>query len=182
MVSAAGRRLDPQALRSLVQRTGGNPLFVQRLLDSGLGDGVGDQPMPNDIAQLKGRRFVAAAETDTGRRFSEGIIKQLTGSDTISARFMRGEFFEFSPICKLWLSTNHKPVIRGTDEGIWRRIRLIPFEQTFPPEARDPELPADLAKELSGIFTWMVRGCSLWLEKGLEAYEGKALVKAGPQK
>ncbi|MCA9726035.1 MAG: bifunctional DNA primase/polymerase [Candidatus Eisenbacteria bacterium] len=127
--------------------------------------------IPNDIAQLKGRRFVAAAETDTGRRFSEGIIKQLTGSDTISARFMRGEFFEFSPICKLWLSTNHKPVIRGTDEGIWRRIRLIPFEQTFPPEARDPELPADLAKELSGIFTWMVRGCSLWLEKGLEAPE-----------
>jgi len=126
--------------------------------------------IPNDVARLKGARFVAASEVEEGRRLSEAVVKQLTGTDTVSARFMRGEWFDFRPCCKLWLSTNHKPVIRGTDEAIWRRIRLIPFEQTFPAgdPRRDPDLPAKLEGELPGILSWAIRGALLWGEKGLE--------------
>jgi P4 family phage/plasmid primase-like protien len=125
--------------------------------------------IPNDVARLKGARFVSASEVEEGRRLSESVVKQLTGTDTMSARFMRGEWFDFRPCCKLWLSTNHRPTIRGTDEAIWRRIRLIPFEQTFPPERRDPDLLAKLAGELPGILAWAIRGALLWAEKGLEA-------------
>ena len=89
--------------------------------------------IPNDIARLKGARFVATSETEEGRRLAESLIKDLTGEDTITARFMRAEFFDFAPTHKLWLSTNHKPEIRGTDNAIWRRIRLIPWSVTIPP-------------------------------------------------
>jgi putative DNA primase/helicase len=82
--------------------------------------------IPNDLARLKGARLVAAVESDEGRRLSEALVKQLTGGDRIAARFMRAEWFEFKLSFKNWLATNHKPVIRGTDYAIWRRIRLIP--------------------------------------------------------
>lgn len=121
----------------------------------------------NDIARLKGARFVVASEVEEGKRLAESLVKQMTGSEKITARFMRAEFFEFAPMFKLWIGTNHKPVIRGTDAAIWRRIKLIPFNVTIPPEERDKELPNKLRKELPGIFNWAVMGCMDWQKEGL---------------
>lgn len=121
----------------------------------------------NDIARLKGARFVVASEVEEGKRLAESLVKQMTGSEKLTARFMRAEFFEFAPMFKLWIGTNHKPVIRGTDAAIWRRIKLIPFNVTIPPEERDKDLPNKLRKELPGIFNWAVMGCMDWQRKGL---------------
>ena len=125
--------------------------------------------VPNDIARLKGARFVSASETEEGRRLAESLVKDLTGQDTISARFMRAEFFDFRPTHKLWLSTNHKPEIRGTDNAIWRRIRLVPWTVAIPPAERDRKLPERLRSELPGILSWIVRGCLEWHRVGLRA-------------
>jgi len=126
-----------------------------------------DGAIPNDVARLKSARFVSASETDEGKRLSEALIKDLTGGDTISARFMRGEWFEFVPEFKIWLATNHKPVIKGTDKGIWDRIKLIPFEVRISPEKQDKQLGRKLRKELPGILAWAVRGCLEWNKEGL---------------
>ena len=123
--------------------------------------------IPNDLARLRGARFVTAAETDDGRRLAEGVVKQLTGGDTITARFLHAEFFDFRPQFKVWFSTNHKPVIRGTDAGIWDRLRLIPFTVRIPDDEVDPDLPAKLRAEASGIFNWLLSGLADWLGKGL---------------
>jgi putative DNA primase/helicase len=96
-------------------------------------------------------------------------VKDLTGGDSITARFMRAEFFDFKPTHKLWLSTNHKPEIRGTDTAIWRRIRLIPFTETIPPKEQDKRLPDKLRKERAGILQWAVEGCLEWQREGLQA-------------
>lgn len=128
-----------------------------------------DNTIPNDVAALRGARFVAAVESEEGRRLAEVRIKELTGSDTISARFMRAEWFTFKPVAKLWLATNHRPVVRGTDEAIWRRIRLIPFNVTIPELERDPTLPARLRAELPGVLRWAVGGCLAWHLEGLGA-------------
>jgi P4 family phage/plasmid primase-like protien len=127
--------------------------------------------IPNDIARLKGARFVAASETEEGRRLAESLVKDLTGSDTITARFMRAEFFDFSPTHKLFLSTNHKPEIRGTDLAIWRRIRLIPWDVKIPPAEEDKKLTAKIQDELPGVLNWIVAGCLLWQDQGLNAPE-----------
>lgn len=123
--------------------------------------------IPNDIARLRGARFVATSETEDGRRFAESMIKQLTGQDTIAARFLFAEYFEFVPNFKIWLGANHKPVIRGDDYAIWRRIRLVPFTTTIPPEERDKSLPAKLRDEYPGILAWAVQGCLEWQRQGL---------------
>ncbi len=123
----------------------------------------------NDLATLKGARFVSASEAEEGRRLAESRIKNLTGGDEITARFLYGEFFEFKPEFKIWLATNHKPIIRGSDEGIWDRIKLIPFEVRIPPEERDPNLRSTLDAERAGILTWAVRGCLEWQRDGLGA-------------
>ncbi len=125
--------------------------------------------VPNDVARLKGARFVAASETEEGRRLAESLVKDLTGQDTISARFMRAEWFDFKPTHKLWLSTNHKPEIRGTDNGIWRRIRLVPWDVTIPPAEQDRKLSAKLRTEFPGVLAWIVRGCIAWQREGLRA-------------
>lgn len=127
--------------------------------------------VPNDVARLKGARFVAASETEEGRRLDEARIKDLTGQDTVSARYMRGEWFDFKPTHKLWLSTNHKPEIRGTDNAIWRRIRLISWGVTIPPAEQDRKLPEKLRDELEGILAWAVAGCLQWQREGLRAPE-----------
>ena len=124
--------------------------------------------IPNDVARLKGSRFVAAVEAEHGRHLAEALVKQLTGGDRISARYLYGEFFEFDPTFKIFLSVNHKPVIKGADHGIWRRIRLIPFNVTFTPDKRDPNLSTKLEAELTGILRWAVEGCLLWQKEGLE--------------
>jgi putative DNA primase/helicase len=128
-----------------------------------------DTGIPNDVARLRGARLVTAMELDEGRRLAEVKIKELTGGDTISARFMRGEWFDFKPVCKLWLGTNHKPQIRGTDHAIWRRIRLVPFEVQIPEPERDPMLGEKLAAELPGILAWAVEGCIAWQREGLQS-------------
>lgn len=123
--------------------------------------------IPNDIARLAGARFVSAIEVDEGRRLSEVLVKQVISGDTLTARFLNREFFEFRARFKLFLAANHKPVIRGTDEGIWRRIRLIPFTVTIPRAERDKTLPERLRAELPGILAWAVRGCVEWQAHGL---------------
>jgi putative DNA primase/helicase len=121
----------------------------------------------NDVAALKGARFVAAAEVEQGRRLAESKVKQLTGRDTVTARFLFAEPFDFRPQFKLWLSTNNKPEIKGTDNAIWDRIRLIPFTERFEGERQDNRLPEKLREEASGVLAWMVRGCLEWQAEGL---------------
>src|SRR5215218_189311 len=137
------------------------------------------QGVGNDVAALKGARFVSAAEVEKGRRLAESKVKQLTGRDTVTARFLFGENFDFKPEFKLWLSTNNKPVIQGTDDAIWDRIRLIPFTQRFEGSKADPKLPDKLRAELAGVFAWMVEGCLEWQEHGLE--EPKTVTDATKQ-
>jgi len=121
----------------------------------------------NDLARLMSARFVAATEAESGRPLAEVVVKQLTGGDTIAARFLRQEFFEYKPQFKLWLAANHKPVVRGTDNAIWRRIKLIPFTVTIPEPEQDRSLSSKLKEELSGILAWAVGGCLEWQEHGL---------------
>lgn len=126
--------------------------------------------VPNDIARMKGARFVAAVETEEGRRLAEALIKQLTGGeDMISARFMRAEWFDFKPEFKLWVATNHKPEVRGTDDAVWDRLKLIPFNVRIPEGERDKGLIERLKAEAPGILAWAVRGCLDWQRSGLNA-------------
>jgi putative DNA primase/helicase len=129
------------------------------------------EQIPNDLAALRGKRFVSASEVNQGRRLDEAKIKDITGGDSITARFMRGEWFDYKPQFKLWLSTNHKPVIRGTDEGIWDRIRLVPFDVRIPEDEIDRSLGQKLREEAPGILAWMVDGCLQWQERGLDPPE-----------
>lgn len=128
-----------------------------------------DAGVRNDVARLAGSRLVAAIETEEGERLAESLVKSLTGGDTVTARFLFREHFEFDPQFKLWLAANHKPEIRGVDFAIWRRILLIPFEQTFAGSEADPELGNKLAGELPGILGWAVRGFREWQAGGLQA-------------
>jgi putative DNA primase/helicase len=121
-----------------------------------------------DIARMAGARFVRTNEPEEGARFNEGLVKQLTGSDVITARFLYGRDFEFSPIFKLWILCNYKIVVRGTDKGIWRRMRLIPFEATFEGANADKSIEDKLKEELPQILGWAVKGCLRWLKEGLE--------------
>jgi len=123
--------------------------------------------VPSDVARLRGARFVSASETEDGRAFSESLLKDLTGKDTVSARFMYSDFFEFRPTCKLWLGTNHKPRVRGTDDAIWDRLKLIPFGVRIPEAEQDKHLSDKLALEAPGILAWAVLGCLAWQTKGL---------------
>lgn len=121
----------------------------------------------SDIARLKGARFVTSVEPNEGMRLNEGLLKQLTGDDMITARKLYGDEFEFRPEFKLWMATNHKPTIRGTDLGIWRRIHIIPFTVTIPEEVVDKNLPYKLMQELPDILAWIVEGYKLWKMEGL---------------
>lgn len=121
--------------------------------------------IPNDMAALVGRRFVVASETNDGTRLNEARVKALTGCDPITARFLHAEYFTFRPVAKVWLSVNHKPVVMDDSHGFWRRIRLIPFQQTF---AINPSLGTELHAERPGILNWAVRGCLEWQQQGLQ--------------
>jgi len=124
--------------------------------------------IPNDIARLRGARLVAMNETTQGARFDEAKLKDLTGSDTLTGRFLHREFFDFQPTHKLLIRGNHKPAISGTDEGIWRRLRLVPFTVQIPPEAQDHALTEKLTAELPGILNWALGGCLEWQSAGLK--------------
>lgn len=123
---------------------------------------------PFDLADLPGRRLVAVAETGEMSCLSEGVIKQLTGGEPMRARSLYGEFFEFQPKAKIWLSTNHKPGIKGEDDGIWRRIHLVPFLERIRDDEVDRDLPSKLRDELPGILAWALKGCLDWQRDGLE--------------
>jgi putative DNA primase/helicase len=125
----------------------------------------------NDIARLRGTRFVTTIEADQGKHLSEPLIKQITGNDTLTARFLYGEFFNFVPTFKIFMATNHKPIIRGTDYGIWRRIKLIPFTTTITPEKQDKHLEEKLLEEGPGILNWLIEGARRWFAEGLRAPE-----------
>lgn len=120
-----------------------------------------------DLARLRGARAAFASEPEQSVQFSEGLIKQMTGGEPITARYLNKEFFEYIPQFKLWLAFNTKPTVRGTDTGIWRRLKLVPFEVTIPPEERDPHLVEKLKAEASGILNWMLDGYRHWKDRGL---------------
>jgi len=123
--------------------------------------------VPNDVARMDGRRLLVAAETKMDKRLDEAKLKQLTGGETITARYMRGEFFEFRPVGHIHLATNHLP--RMSDDGAtWRRIRLITWNETIPEDERDPDLANRLYREeAEGVLAWLVQGAMEWRDMGL---------------
>lgn len=123
---------------------------------------------PTELADLHGKRFVAAIETADGGRLSEALVKELTGGDSIRARRMREDFWQFRPSHTVVLATNHKPAIRGTDHGIWRRIKLVPFVVTIPDAEQDKQLTQKLRREWPAIMRWAVAGCLDWQHNGLQ--------------
>jgi putative DNA primase/helicase len=126
------------------------------------------EQITNDIARLRGTRFVTTTEAEQGRRLSEPLIKQITGNDRMTARFLYGEFFNFVPTFKIFMATNHKPVIKGTDYGIWRRIKLIPFTTTIEEEKQDKNLEQKLMEEGPGILNWILEGTIRWCNERLK--------------
>jgi putative DNA primase/helicase len=132
---------------------------------------------PTEKADLFGKRLVVSAESDEGRRLAEGLVKQLTGGDRVKARRCREDFWSFKPSHTLLLVTNHKPIVRGRDDGIWRRLRLIPFLQRFWQASKgesgpadleaDPRLKEKLRPELPGVVSWLVKACLEWQRFGL---------------
>jgi putative DNA primase/helicase len=128
----------------------------------------------NDIAKLNGARVVVSIEVEEGKRLAEGLVKMLTGGDTVSARFLYKEEFEFVPQFKLWLAANDAPRVKDNDEAMWRRILRVPFEHEIPKQDRDPKVKATLRRnEVVGpaILAWIVQGCLKWQLKGLDVPE-----------
>ena len=121
----------------------------------------------NDLARLQGARVVLSNETESGTRLNEALIKQMTGGERITARFLYKEHFEFVPQFKLFVAGNHKPAIVGRDNGIWRREKTIPFEVSIPPNQRNPKLGEELLAELPGILNWALKGYQDWAKTGL---------------
>jgi putative DNA primase/helicase len=164
----------------------GKSVFVN-VISTVLGDYAANAPMdtfmesrsdrhPTDLAGLRGARFVSATETEQGRRWNESKIKAITGGDDITARLMHQDFFTYRPQFKLLIAGNHKPAIRNIDEAMRRRMHLIPFTITVPPEKRDPLLTEKLLAERDGIMAWAVQGCLLWQSQGL--VQPKSVVSA----
>lgn len=130
---------------------------------------------PTGLADLQGRRLVVVSETGEAGKLNEEMVKALTGGDRITARRMRQDFYAFDPTHLLLLQTNHRPRVSGTDEGIWRRLRLVPFAVTIPADKRDPALPEKLRAELPGILAWCWRG---WLRYREHGFTEPAAVRA----
>jgi putative DNA primase/helicase len=122
---------------------------------------------PTDLAGLQGARLITAVETEEGRQWAESKLKTLTGGDRISARFMRQDFFEYTPQFKLMIAGNHEPGLRTVDEAMRRRLHLLPFAVTIPASERDLELTERLRNEQGGILEWMIEGCLGWQAEGL---------------
>jgi putative DNA primase/helicase len=117
---------------------------------------------PTELVTLYARNLVVCAEVPGSKAWNEELIKSISGGDPISARGMREDFWNFNPTHKLLISGNHKPVVRGQDEGIWRRWRILPFERTIAEADRDPDLTKKLVADMPGILAWAVRGCTAW--------------------
>ncbi len=130
--------------------------------------------MRNDIARLAGARFVASIEVEEGKRLAEGLVKTITGGDTVTARFLYREAFSFKPNFTLWLCANHAPEVKDNDSAMWRRILRVPFEHMIPAERRDPAVKQTLCdpeQAGSAILAWAIRGCLEWQRVGLAVPE-----------
>jgi putative DNA primase/helicase len=160
----------------------GKSTFIETLADLFGGYAMNAQPdtimikkresgANTDVARLKSARFVTVEEPTEGVRLNEGLLKQLTGGSKVTARHLYGEEFEYYPEFKIWCATNHKPVIRGTDLGIWRRIKLIPFEVRIPKEKIDKNLRYNLRSEFPQILYWAVQGAIKWYTDGINEPE-----------
>lgn len=137
------------------------------------------ETIPADIARLKGKRFALAAESNVDARFDEATLKRLTGGDTITARRLYREYFEFTPTHKLWLACNHAPEILGVEDAIWKRIKLIPCNVHIPDHEIDPNLKQKLVEEEGeGILNWLIEGAELWAIDGFGGKDPVALVKS----
>ena len=162
--AATGKSTFVESLRAACgdySRTADFESFVQRR----------DAGVRNDLAALAGRRLVVSVEVEKGRQLAEGLLKTFTGRDTVTARFLYGEHFEFRPQCKLWLVANDPPGVRHDDGGMWRRILRLPFENVIPKGKRDPTLKARLTsdpRDQAAILAWAVEGCLRWQEAGLQ--------------
>ena len=133
---------------------------------------------PTEVADLEGTRFVANSEVEKGKPFAEALIKQLTGSDPVRARRMRQDFYQFMPTHKLCIAANHRPIIKGNDEGIWRRVLRIPWNRQIPKHKKDPFFLDKLKEESPGILAHLVRGCMAWQADGLNPTE-KVMLATG---
>jgi putative DNA primase/helicase len=121
----------------------------------------------NDLAAVAGARLVSINELQAGDRLDEQVVKMLAGREPIAARFLYEDYFEFTPQFTAWLRTNHKPIITGDDDGIWRRLVLLPFKRSFKDDQKDPYLEQKLLAERAGILQWMLEGARLYLKDGL---------------
>jgi putative DNA primase/helicase len=126
------------------------------------------KPHPTELADLFGMRLVAAVETEEGKRLNETLAKELTGGDRVRARRMNEDFWEFKPTHKIFLATNSEPTVRGTNRGIWRRLKKIELTAFVDDTTADQSMPEKLRGELPGILAWCVRGCLDWQKLGLE--------------
>lgn len=127
-----------------------------------------DAGIPNDVARLRGARFVYASESERNARLAVARVKDFaSGGDRITARFMRAEFFEFEPTFKLFVHTNHRPRINDSNKAIWNRLRLLPFDVTIPKAEQDTTLAERLRLELAGILNWALTGCLRWQAEGM---------------
>lgn len=125
----------------------------------------------NELYVLIGRRFVVASETGESKRLDESLVKQMTGMDRISVNPKYKSQIEFTPTWKIWLSTNHEPIVVGNDHAMWRRLRKVPFDVVIPESKRDPKLKLSLLYDLderSGILNWALEGVRRWQEDGLK--------------
>jgi P4 family phage/plasmid primase-like protien len=127
-----------------------------------------NDPHPTGLAGLMGARLVAGSELPAGKAWNESIIKDLTGGDVITARFMRQDFFDYMPQFKLFIAGNHQPAFRGIDEAIRARVILVPFTETIPEAERDLKLTEKLKQEWPAILRWMIEGAVEWNTNGLE--------------
>lgn len=128
----------------------------------------GDDHSPrSDLAMLNGARLVSINELPAGMQLNEQMVKQIAGREPISARFLHKEFFTFLPRFTTWVRTNHKPIVKGDDDGIWRRIIPIPFRRKFAPHEQDPKLEAKLLAERDGILMWMIEGAMEYYRNGI---------------
>jgi putative DNA primase/helicase len=143
--------------------------YADSLKGSSLMTHYNDDGARGDLAKLQGKRFVVASELNEGQTFDESLMKSLTGGDTIPVRYLYGEEFPLKPQFKIWIGTNEKPRIKGSNYGIWRRVRLIPFTHTFTDSEKDEDFfEKCLVPELSGILNWAVEGCLAWQKEGIK--------------
>jgi len=166
--TATGKTTHLEAMRSAMGDYAATADF-ETFLRTGNGRGP-----RNDIARLVGARLVCASEVPPGRMFDEVTLKQLSGGDTISARFLYGEFFEYKPQFVICLAANHRPSVRDDDSAIWRRLKLVPFENELAEEDRDPAVKARLTDPTDAgpaVLAWMVEGAIKWQQDGLQEPE-----------